>query len=133
MQNGPLGLLRRVACFLTFLGRRGNCPRARLVAGGNTGAFKISGFSSMVLDALGIDESAFRDAVAAATDVARWLRTHADTAKYEAINTKLLSRTIEAISRNNPDYFANYPIARELPKETIHFDVLDQDDDLIFG
>ena len=90
----------------------------------------------MILDALGIEEGALRDAVRTArddNDVAEWLREHADTRNYEAINAKLLSRTVEAISRNNPDYFTNYPIARNLPKETIHFDVLDQDDDVIFG
>src|SRR5438270_3613209 len=107
-----------------------------LLPGGNIGQYKIPGFSSLVLKELEIDEERFRNAVAAASsedDVAEWLRENADTTKYEAINAKLLSRTIEAISRNNPDYFTNYPLAKDLPKDTIHFDVLDKDDDRIYS
>jgi Domain of unknown function (DUF5069) len=107
-----------------------------LLPGGNIGPYKISGFSSLVLKELDIDEDRFRDAVAAASgddDVVRWLRENTDTAKYEAINAKLLSRTVERLSQMNPDYFINYPMAKGLPKETIHFDVLDKDDDLIYN
>jgi len=104
--------------------------------GGNIGQYKIPGFSALVLKELDVDEAAFRDAVARAgsdADVATWLREHADTAKYDAINAKLLRRTVGALSAQNPDYFTNYPHAKGLPEDTVHFDVLDKDDDLIYN
>lgn len=104
--------------------------------GGNLGPYKIAGFSALVFKELEVEEAGFLDAVAAARtddDVAAWLREHGDTSKYEVINAKLLRRTVGALSAQNPDYFKNYPHAKGLSEDTVHFDVLDKDDDLIYN
>lgn len=109
---------------------RGSLP------GGNMGQYKISGFSALVFKELDVDEDAFREAVAAADtddDVIAWLRDHADTARYEGVNQKLLRRTVGALSSQNPNYFDNYPMAKGVPEDTVHFDILDKDDDTIFN
>ncbi len=82
-----------------------------LLPGGNPGGYwidgPISGISGYLLQRLGIDEGALRDAVAAARnddDVAAWLRERTDASKYPEINETL--RRIKPKHSQDPAMFA---------------------------
>jgi hypothetical protein len=103
--------------------------------GGNLGQYRIFGFSTRILHGLGISEDDLRAAVAAAKsdeDVAQWLREHADTSQYAMLNERLTTRRIADLD-DQADYRTRYPVASELPPETLLFDVLDKDDDAIYS
>jgi len=103
--------------------------------GGNIGEYQITGFSSSLLNALGIAEALLRAAVASASsdaEVAAWIRANSDPARYAEINAKFESHTVGERS-NNPQYLARYPMAKDFPPESSHLDVLDADDAKMFG
>jgi hypothetical protein len=103
--------------------------------GGNIGEYQITGFSSSLLNALGIAEGVLRKAIAEAGsdgEIATWIREHSDPARYADINAKLESRTIGE-RLNDPDFLARYPSARNLPPETPRLDHLAADDEESFG
>lgn len=103
--------------------------------GGNIGDYQITGFSSNLLNALGIAESVLRKVIAAADSdeaIATWIREHSDPARYAEINAKFESRTVGA-RLNDPDFLARYPSARNLPPETSVLDHLATDDEESFG
>ncbi|MGH7737514.1 MAG: DUF5069 domain-containing protein [Candidatus Tyrphobacter sp.] len=104
--------------------------------GGNVGPYYIRGFSAIMLEQLGIEESALRDAVAnAKTDdeVADWVRAHSDPSKYDEINAFLRKRRI-ADRVDDPDFMARYPsiTALSLPHEMPLIDMLEHDDRFMF-
>jgi hypothetical protein len=114
---------------LLMLARTVDKIRATL-PGGNIGDYQITGFSSSLLNALGIAEQSLRAAVAAAgsdAEVADWIRAHTDPARYAEINAKLESRTIGE-RMNDAEFLRRYPKARDLPPETPRLDHLIADD-----
>lgn len=98
--------------------------------GGNIGEYQITGFSSSLLNALGISEAVLRKAIAEAAsdeDVAAWLRQHTDPTRYAEINAKLESHTVGE-RMNDSEFLRRYPSARTLPPETPRLDLLVADD-----
>ncbi len=102
--------------------------------GGNIGEYQITGFSSSLLNALGIVESALRAAVARAAsdaEIGGWIREHSDPSRYPEINAKQEGRTIGE-RLDDPTFVARYPLARRLPPEASRLDLLIADDAAAF-
>jgi Domain of unknown function (DUF5069) len=102
--------------------------------GGNPGEYKISGFSDRTLKALGIEEAALLDAVAAAKDdaeIAAWVAANSDAARYDEVNATLATLKI-ADRIGDPAFAAKYPIYAQLPPETALIDALVEDDRAAF-
>lgn len=103
--------------------------------GGAMGVYRIQGFSQRLLDGLGINEDDLRAVVALAAnddEVAAWVRKYSDSTKYDAINAELQAPTVgERVNR--PDFVERYPIVKELPHEMTLFEMLDRDDEAMFG
>jgi Domain of unknown function (DUF5069) len=98
--------------------------------GGNIGSYQITGFSSRLLERLGIVESSLREAVAnAASDaeVAQWIAARSDAGRYAEINAALERATVGE-RLGDPEFVARYPAARRLPPETTRLDLLIADD-----
>ncbi len=96
--------------------------------GGNLGAYRIAGFSSQLLDKLGINEDDLRAVVALANteaDVLAWVQKHSDPSTYRRINEHFEAQTV---GQRGADYFERYPLARSLPGETTLLRVLELDD-----
>lgn len=114
---------------LYMLARTIDKMRAQLPAG-NTGAYQISGFSSRMLKALGIEEDDMRAVVALSSsddEVVAWVQKHSDASKYDEINATMERLTVgERLDR--PDFVAKYPLVKTLPAETTLFRMLDLDD-----
>ena len=103
--------------------------------GGNLGEYRIAGFSSRLLDALGIPEDALRQAIANAdsdADVADWIRRRTDASRFSEIGEALERPTVGQRSED-PAYLERYPIARSLPPDMSHLDVLVADDAAAFA
>jgi Domain of unknown function (DUF5069) len=97
---------------------------------GNIGEYQITGFSSSLLNALGIAESSLRKAIASARsdeEVASWIRQHTNPERYVQINAKLEGRTVGE-RLNDEGFLQRYPNARNLPPETSRLDHLIADD-----
>jgi Domain of unknown function (DUF5069) len=98
--------------------------------GGNIGEYQITGFSSSLLNALGISEAVLRKVIAEAGSdeaVSAWIREHSDAARYAEINAKLEGRTVGE-RLNDPQFLRRYPNAKSLPPETSRLDHLIADD-----
>jgi hypothetical protein len=103
--------------------------------GGNLGAYQITGFSSRLLEELRVSEALLRDAIASASsdaEVAAWIRTHSDPARYAEIDAGFERLTI-AERLSDPTFVARYPILERLPPEMSRLDLLDADDREMFG
>jgi hypothetical protein len=103
--------------------------------GGNIGDYQITGFSSRLLETLGIAESALRAAIATAAsdeEIASWMRAHSDPAKYAEINAGFERLTIRE-RLTDEAYLARYPIARRLAPDTSRLDLLIADDEASFA
>jgi hypothetical protein len=101
---------------------------------GNVGAYKIAGSSQRLLDFLGIDAEALREAVAAAEsekDVAQWLRERVPRDMYEKANAALTTRTIGMVD-DPAELRSRYPIAKDLSDDTPLYDLLELDDAATF-
>jgi hypothetical protein len=102
--------------------------------GGNSGEYKIAGFSERVLKGIDIDEAAMRDAVAAAkddTEIAAWVAAHADASRFDAVNAAISAPKI-ADRIDDAAFIAKYPIYATLPPETPLIDALAADDRAAF-
>lgn len=103
--------------------------------GGSLGQYQISGFSSRMLEMLGISEEDLRDVVARARDedeVVAWVLAHSDEASRESVDANLGSLRIA--DRLDREGFADrYPQVRELPPETSLFEMLEDDDRRMFS
>lgn len=107
--------------------------RAELLDG-DLGQYKLPGFSTRLLDALKISPEALRDVVEQADDdaaVVAWVHAHSDPATYEAINDGFSRIRISSFAEDST-YFHRYPVAKELPLETTHLEVLEYDDRILF-
>jgi len=119
---------------LFMLARTVDKIRATL-PGGNIGEYQITGFSSSLLNALGISEAVLRKVIAEAEsdeEVTAWIREHTDATRYAEINAKLAGRTVGE-RLNDPEFLRRYPSAKSLPPETSRFDHLIADDAEAFG
>ena len=109
--------------------------RGRL-PGGNPGVYNITGFTVVMLEAIGVTEDQFREAVAEAKtdeDVAAWLRAHADTTKYAAFNERILNRRVADLKARDPEGFVKrYPISERRPDVEFMVDLLEADDREMF-
>jgi hypothetical protein len=103
--------------------------------GGNIGSYQITGFSSRLLDRLGIAEALLRDVIARAdsdAQIATWVREHSDPSRYAEINAKLEAQTIGE-RLGDAEFVARYPVVKRLPPETPRVDMLAADDKEMFG
>ena len=113
--------------------------RAQL-PGGNPGVYfindRIKGISGYLLERLGIDEAALRDAVAEAPneqDVASWLRERTDASQYPAINATL-RRIKPKHSQDEAWLRGEYAETLEQrPDLEFIVDILDADERRVFG
>jgi hypothetical protein len=102
--------------------------------GGNLGSYKIPGFSSQMLEAIGVSEDDFRDAVVRASrdaEIAAWLRERVTPEKLNAFNAAVSARRVEH-RLSDEAWRKTYPHAVSLPPETPLIDMLSQDDQLAF-
>ncbi len=68
--------------------------------GGNMGSYRVPGFSTRLLDGIGIDADELAAVIARADsedDVVTWVRAHADTTKFDEVNRRLAARSIKDI------------------------------------
>ena len=114
---------------MVLLARTIDKVRATL-PGGNIGPYNISGFSSHLLEMLGITEEALREKVASAeneAEVVEWVHAHSNPAAYAAFNAEASAPTVgERLDR--PAFVEKYPLAKTLPPETTLFEMLEYDD-----
>jgi hypothetical protein len=106
-----------------------------LLPGGTPGSYKIPGMSYALLDIIGVQEQDLQKAVADAEtegDVATWLRSHADTAKYDEANERLSKRKI-ADTKDPAGVRQRYPILERRSDILTLFDLVIADDAETFG
>jgi hypothetical protein len=102
--------------------------------GGNLGQYQITGFSSSLLNRLGIVEGLLREAIAKAAsdaEVADWIVQHSDPARYAEINASLEGPTVGE-RLDDPEFVRRYPVARRLTPESARLDLLIADDEEAF-
>lgn len=119
VQLGGLYMLAR-----TIDKMRANLP------GGNLGAYQIAGFSTIMLDGVGIPADDLQAVVALASDdeeVVAWVHKHADRSKYAQVNATLEARNV-AERLGDADFLRKYPFAKTLPPETPRMRMLELDD-----
>ena len=118
---------------LVMLARTVDKLRASL-PGGDLGPYKISGFSTRLMEALGIAEDDLREVVAAARDdaeIAAWVRAHSDPSAYPEFNAAMEALTLRE-RLEDPSFVANNPIVKNLTPDTKRFDFLELDDAAMF-
>ncbi len=102
--------------------------------GGNLGQYQITGFSSSLLNRLGIVEGLLREAIARAgsdAEVADWIARHSDPARYAEINASLERPTVGE-RLDDPEFVRRYPVAGRLAPESSRLDLLVADDEEAF-
>jgi len=106
-----------------------------MLPGGNVGGYKIPGFSSRLMELLGITQEEFLAQVASAhsdADVAAWLRTRCTPIQIAEANGALPARCVR--DRINDEAFvSSYPHARLLPLDLPLIDFLPIDDTIAFA
>jgi hypothetical protein len=112
--------------------------------GGNVGAYTVRGSSPLLpglslvlLDGIGVTEECLLGIVQQAPveeEIANWLRENADLRNVAGVNGKLLGRKIEDVLAVVPVaiFTKIYPFIENMPKTTPMFDVLLEDDRLMF-
>jgi Domain of unknown function (DUF5069) len=117
--------------------------RAQL-PGGKIGEYTVRGSSALLpglslvlLDGIGVTEDRLFGVIREALiedEIFDWLRQNADLSDIESLNAKLLGRRIEDVQAVVPlTVIAKvYPFLANLPKTTPMFEVLLQDDRLMF-
>jgi hypothetical protein len=102
--------------------------------GGNIGAYQIPGFTTRMLDAIGITEDDLRAEVVRASsdaEIADWIRSHTSAEKIAASNAALENRRVKDRLEDEA-WRKRYPFAVSKPPETPLIDVLSEDDQLTF-
>jgi hypothetical protein len=102
--------------------------------GGNLGAYNIPGFSTQMLEAIGISEDDLRAEVVRASsdaDIAAWLRDRVNVETIDAFNTAIAARRIEH-RLTDEVWRKKYPHGAAMPPETPLIDFLKKDDELAF-
>jgi hypothetical protein len=117
--------------------------RAKL-PGGKVGAYTVrgsspllTGLSLVLLDGIGVTEECLLNVVQRASveeEIANWLRKNVDLRNVAAVNEKLLGRRIEDVLSVVPVaiFTKIYPFIEKMPKTAPIFDVLLEDDRLVF-
>jgi uncharacterized protein DUF5069 len=117
--------------------------RAKL-SGGKIGTYSLRGSSQLLpglslvlLDGIGVTEdSLFKIVEQASTEneIADWLRKNADLSNIALVNQKLLGRRVEDVQAVVPPAVIAkvYPFMEKMAKTTPMFEVLLQDDSLMF-
>jgi hypothetical protein len=117
--------------------------RAKL-SGGEIGTYTVRGSSPLLpglslvlLNGIGVTEDQLLRIVEQASvenEIAAWLRKNADLSNIEAVNEKLLGRRIEDVQAVVPQAVIArvYPFMAKMVKTTPMFEVLLQDDRLMF-
>jgi hypothetical protein len=117
--------------------------RAKL-PGGKIGTYTIRGMSIalpglslVLLEGIGVAEERLLEVVGRASvedEIARWLRENADLSGVEALNMRLQGRQIEDVLALLPmaTVVKVYPFVENMAKTTPMFEVLLQDDRLLF-
>ncbi len=103
--------------------------------GGTMGVYRIDGFSRRMLDTIGVTEEQLRDAVGSAKsddDVAKWLREHANTGKYEEFTHYILHRSVDDVT-DKAAFMERYPILKRRPDIYYLADMLEADDAEMFA
>jgi hypothetical protein len=98
--------------------------------GGNLGQYQITGFSSSLLNRLGIVEGLLREAIAQASsdrEVADWIVQHSKPESYAEVNASLERPTVGE-RLDDPEFLRRYPVARRLAPESSRLDLLIADD-----
>jgi len=120
---------------LVFLPRTIDKARATL-PGGNLGDYRLPGFSTQMLEQIGVKSDEFIAAVAAAAsdaDVVAWLRMHADTAQYARWNAYVLARSVGDLAPDvRTGFLSRYPFAATMPLSARLVDIQEQDDRACF-
>jgi Domain of unknown function (DUF5069) len=101
--------------------------------GGVVGGYRIRGMSLRMLESLGVEEDAIREAVAAAKtdeDVAEWLRARVDTSTYPELSRRMRDRSTDDVDKTA--FFETYPWMRERGYMKL-FDVMVEDDRMTFA
>ena len=101
--------------------------------GGVSGGYRVRGMSMRLLEWLGVEEDAIREAVAQAKtddDVAAWLRARVDTTKYPEFNRRMLDRSTDDVDKER--FYETYPWMRERGFMRL-FDVILEDDRMTFA
>jgi 2-keto-4-pentenoate hydratase/2-oxohepta-3-ene-1,7-dioic acid hydratase in catechol pathway len=124
---------REMAGGLVLLPRTIDKMRAKLA--GTLGPYKIGpGLSAYLLEALGVSEAEFAEAVRRSPDdegVIAWLHARTDVSGYAAINEQFRARGLRDAAHRRT-ITARYPVLRERPDLTTWFDILDADDRWIY-
>ncbi|MDP9110564.1 MAG: DUF5069 domain-containing protein [Candidatus Eremiobacteraeota bacterium] len=118
---------------IVFLPRTIDKARATL-PGGNSGEYRMQGFSERFLDTVGIPVADFTTAVAGASsddDVVRFLRASTSPEKIAEWNDFILQRQPSGGDREAA--YTNYPWLRERPDLILALDVLEEDDRRLFA
>ncbi len=103
--------------------------------GGNLGAYQIKGFSTVLLDKLGITEDELRSVVASAlsdAEVAAWLRERSTPATIATVNHLIPTRLV-GDRIDDPEFAARYPVGKTLPRDLPLVDMLIHDDAASFA
>ncbi|HUA09736.1 MAG TPA: DUF5069 domain-containing protein [Candidatus Acidoferrales bacterium] len=102
--------------------------------GGNLGSYQIPGFSTLMLEAIGISEEEFRDQVTRAAndgEIAAWLRERVTPEQIAAFNTTICERRVKHRLEDEA-WRKKYAHAVSMPPETPLIDMLSKDDELAF-
>ncbi len=112
-----------------FMARTVDKLRASL-PGGNLGAYKVAGFSTRMLETLGLHEDDLLAVVSMAgsdDEVADWVLRHTTQEARDKANASLSAPAIRD-RMDRPDFFDRYPVARELDPDTPLLEMLEYDD-----
>jgi hypothetical protein len=127
--RAPLGNLDLVLAARTVDKLRATLP------GGNIGDYQITGFTSRLINRLGIVEHQLRAVIARAEsdqEIADWIAAHSDPSRYPEINAEFERQTVGE-RLGDAAFLERYPSARDLPPETSRLDHLAIDDVEAFG
>jgi hypothetical protein len=118
---------------IVFLPRTIDKARAKLQ--GTLGPYKIlPGISGYMLEALGVTEEAFLEAVRAAPDdagVMDWLQANADLSRVAELNEMLVNRRIRD-DEHRAQVLPAYPILEHHPELWNWFEIFELDDAYMF-
>ena len=118
---------------LFFLPRTIDKARAQL-PGGKPGGYNIAGFSERLLEAIGVTESDFIEAVAMAKndhDVVKWLNENAQMSKYAEAADYIKNRKLSDV-KDRAAFAERYPVTKTLADDTHLVDMLELDDEEAF-
>ena len=102
--------------------------------GGNLGAYQVPGFSTRMLETIGVSEDDLRAEVERASsdaEIAAWLRARTTPEKIAASNAGLEERCVKDRLEDEA-WRKKYPHAVSMPPETPLIDMLSKDDQLAF-